>query len=139
MDLYAWLNLTAEEEDSLAKWDLLPHTRNHDNSWAEQFNKKKALIREYKPNLQTIKNGAAPAIGQSLLGAILGREKGSSIDGESTTPATSNLDPLVSSRPQRENTVLKTDGLIDNNPVPEQGIQQSLTTLQEGTDGQQTP
>ncbi|OJJ94695.1 hypothetical protein ASPACDRAFT_55617 [Aspergillus aculeatus ATCC 16872] len=43
IDLYAWLNLTSYEEDSLGKWDLLPHKRSHDNSWQEEFNAKKAL------------------------------------------------------------------------------------------------
>ncbi|KAJ0414788.1 hypothetical protein BJY00DRAFT_320727 [Aspergillus carlsbadensis] len=42
-DLYAWLNLDAAEEESLAKWNLLPHARGY-STWVDDFNAKKALI-----------------------------------------------------------------------------------------------
>jgi hypothetical protein len=42
-DLYAWLNLNAAEEESLAKWDLLPHARGY-STWVDDFNAKKDLI-----------------------------------------------------------------------------------------------
>lgn len=43
-DLYAWLNLSAEEEESLAKWDLIPHDRGS-GAWMADFQAKKDLIR----------------------------------------------------------------------------------------------
>jgi hypothetical protein len=42
-DLYAWLNLDAAEEESLARWDLLPHARGY-STWVDDFNAKKDLI-----------------------------------------------------------------------------------------------
>lgn len=62
MDLYAWLNLTAEEEDSFAKWDLLPHKRRDDPSWENEFNAKKALIREHRPDIREIRRIVVRAV-----------------------------------------------------------------------------
>ncbi|RHZ43465.1 uncharacterized protein CDV56_102117 [Aspergillus thermomutatus] len=52
-DIYAWLNLSTEEEDSLARWDFLPHPRGH-RRWSEDFNSKKKLIQEDPPNVADI-------------------------------------------------------------------------------------
>ncbi|KAL4902372.1 hypothetical protein BDW74DRAFT_158414 [Aspergillus multicolor] len=61
MDLYAWLNLTPEEEDSLEKWDLLPHKRGSDSSWNEDFKAKQELVRERCPNMWRIKQSISQA------------------------------------------------------------------------------
>ncbi|CAG7919583.1 unnamed protein product [Penicillium olsonii] len=55
MDLFAWLNLTDEEETSFSKWNLLPHERHGDTSWQEAFDSKRTLIRERCPDIQQIK------------------------------------------------------------------------------------
>lgn len=54
-DLYAWLNLSDEEQKSLWDWHLLPHKRGHDESWWNNFNEKKLLIRERPPNIYALK------------------------------------------------------------------------------------
>lgn len=54
-DLYAWLNLSDEEQKSLWDWHLLPHKRGHDESWWNNFNEKKRLIRERPPNMYGLK------------------------------------------------------------------------------------
>ncbi|KAF3484332.1 uncharacterized protein GIQ15_03656 [Arthroderma uncinatum] len=54
-DLYAWLNLSDEEQRSLWDWHLLPHTRGHDKSWWNTFNEKKRLIRERPPDIYALK------------------------------------------------------------------------------------
>ncbi|KAL3256203.1 hypothetical protein ABHI18_007768 [Aspergillus niger] len=107
MDLYAWLNLTADEEDSLWKWDLLPHQRSHDNSWHEEFNAKKALISDkYKPELETIKIRAVRGVrGRNYVRfGVLADEESAM---ESRGP-----DPLRPSSPQRRASVLTTRGLL---------------------------
>lgn len=55
MDLYAWLNLSEEEEKSMWDWHLLPHTRGHDDSWWNTFAEKKRLIRERPPDILAAK------------------------------------------------------------------------------------
>ncbi|KAL4815265.1 hypothetical protein BDW67DRAFT_164780 [Aspergillus spinulosporus] len=55
-DLYAWLNLTEEEQRSLWDWHLLPHKRGHDDSWWNTFNEKQRLIRERPPDLKALKD-----------------------------------------------------------------------------------
>ncbi|EXJ57258.1 hypothetical protein A1O7_07605 [Cladophialophora yegresii CBS 114405] len=45
-DLYAWLALTRDEEESMDKWDLFPHIRSGNNSWWETYKKKKHALRE---------------------------------------------------------------------------------------------
>ncbi|KAL4878458.1 hypothetical protein BJY04DRAFT_221179 [Aspergillus karnatakaensis] len=54
-DLYAWLDLSSEEERSLWDWHLLPHKRGYDDSWWMVFNKKKRLIAEKPPNILALK------------------------------------------------------------------------------------
>lgn len=53
-DLYAWLNLSSEEQKSLWDWHLLPHTRGHDDSWWIAFNEKKRLISERPPDIRAL-------------------------------------------------------------------------------------
>ncbi|KAI9368949.1 hypothetical protein BJX61DRAFT_546030 [Aspergillus egyptiacus] len=55
-DLYAWLNLSSEEERSLWDWHLLPHRRGHDDSWWEAYNMKKQLISERPPDIRALKD-----------------------------------------------------------------------------------
>lgn len=55
-DLYAWLNLTSEEQKSLWDWHLLPHTRGVDDSWWVTFNEKKRLISERPPDILALKD-----------------------------------------------------------------------------------
>ncbi|OCT46940.1 hypothetical protein CLCR_02331 [Cladophialophora carrionii] len=45
-DLYAWLALTRDEEESMDKWDLFPHIRSGNNSWWETYKKKKHALKE---------------------------------------------------------------------------------------------
>jgi hypothetical protein len=107
MDLYAWLNLTSDEEDSLGKWDLLPHKRCHDNSWQQEFNAKKALVRDqYRPHIETIKRGA--------LQAVRGRHHmrpAVPVDGYTAMEA-QGPDSLTPASPQRRNSELTTSGLL---------------------------
>lgn len=56
MDLYAWLNLSDEEQRSLWDWHLLPHQRGHDDTWWNDFEDKKSLIRENAPDIHAVKN-----------------------------------------------------------------------------------
>ncbi|KAL2835443.1 hypothetical protein BJY01DRAFT_252677 [Aspergillus pseudoustus] len=62
MDLYAWLNLTAEEEDSLVKWDLLPYKRSDDSLRENEVSAKKALIHERRPDIRVIKRIVVRAV-----------------------------------------------------------------------------
>ncbi|KAJ5421473.1 hypothetical protein N7491_009918 [Penicillium cf. griseofulvum] len=50
-DLYAWLNLSVEEQKSLWDWHLLPHTRGKDDPWWRDFEAKQVLIRNDPPKL----------------------------------------------------------------------------------------
>lgn len=43
-DLYAWLDLSSEEMNSLSDWHLLPHRRDHDDSWWMDFDAKRLLV-----------------------------------------------------------------------------------------------
>lgn len=43
-DLYAWLALTRDEEESMDKWDLFPHIRNSNFSWWETYKLKKHAL-----------------------------------------------------------------------------------------------
>jgi hypothetical protein len=54
-DLYAWLALTRDEEESMDKWDLFPHIRNDNLSWWEAYKiKKHALIGKSVPGLPQV-------------------------------------------------------------------------------------
>jgi hypothetical protein len=55
MDLYAWLNLSEEEERSMWDWHLLPHKRGHDDSWWDTFREKQRLIKEQPPDILAAK------------------------------------------------------------------------------------
>ncbi|KAL4911357.1 hypothetical protein BDW74DRAFT_164878 [Aspergillus multicolor] len=55
-DLYAWLDLTEEEQGSLWDWHLLPHKRGHDDSWWNIFEQKQRLIRERPLELEALKD-----------------------------------------------------------------------------------
>lgn len=39
-DLYAWLQLTYDEELSMDKWDLFPHTRDDNHEWFKAYSSK---------------------------------------------------------------------------------------------------
>ncbi|PYI18777.1 hypothetical protein BO99DRAFT_482359 [Aspergillus violaceofuscus CBS 115571] len=56
LDLYAWVNPTQEEEDSLIKWNLLPHRREENLSWYHEFESKKALIQGGSYNIFELKD-----------------------------------------------------------------------------------
>lgn len=43
-DLYAWLALTQDEEESMDKWDLFPHIRNSNFSWWGTYKLKKHAL-----------------------------------------------------------------------------------------------
>ncbi|KAJ9615094.1 hypothetical protein H2200_001168 [Cladophialophora chaetospira] len=45
-DLYAWLALTRDEEESMDKWDLFPHIRGGNKSWWETYKKKKHALKD---------------------------------------------------------------------------------------------
>lgn len=40
-DLYAWLALTRDEEESMDKWDLFPHDRDHNQRWWKTYKLKR--------------------------------------------------------------------------------------------------
>ncbi len=44
-DLYAWLALSQDEEESMDKWDLFPHIRNDNKVWWETYKKKKNCLK----------------------------------------------------------------------------------------------
>ncbi|EXJ67278.1 uncharacterized protein A1O5_09291 [Cladophialophora psammophila CBS 110553] len=44
-DLYAWLALTTDEEESMDKWDLFPHIRQGNTSWWQTYKLKKATLK----------------------------------------------------------------------------------------------
>jgi len=116
-DLYAWLNLTAEEEDSLGKWDLLPHTRNNDVKWASDFTDKKALIRDRPPNVRAIKDVNTEIIkGRRLHTRLLGGKRNQG-DVELSSRATSQQsNPLEPKAVQRVNTTISTSGIPTSSP-----------------------
>ncbi|KAJ0417481.1 hypothetical protein BJY00DRAFT_315776 [Aspergillus carlsbadensis] len=62
IDLYAWLDLTVEEEESLGRWDLLPHRRGSSTSWDDEFRAKKALVRARGADMWEVKQGVARAL-----------------------------------------------------------------------------
>ena len=43
-DLYAWLALSRDEEESMDKWDLFPHIRNDNYSWWRAYKQKKHAL-----------------------------------------------------------------------------------------------
>ncbi|OQV09369.1 hypothetical protein CLAIMM_13499 [Cladophialophora immunda] len=45
-DLYAWLGLTTDEEESMDKWDLFPHIRKGDNEWWQTYKLKKGELKD---------------------------------------------------------------------------------------------
>ncbi|OAL34066.1 hypothetical protein AYO20_06714 [Fonsecaea nubica] len=47
-DLYAWLALTTDEEESMDKWDLFPHIRQGTTSWWKMYKLKKATLKGNK-------------------------------------------------------------------------------------------
>ncbi|OAP63169.1 hypothetical protein AYL99_02396 [Fonsecaea erecta] len=49
-DLYAWLALTPEEEASMDKWDLFPHTRQGNTSWLQTYKIKRDMLKGDKRN-----------------------------------------------------------------------------------------
>ncbi|KAL2865282.1 uncharacterized protein BJX67DRAFT_359133 [Aspergillus lucknowensis] len=61
-DLYAWLDLTGQEQRSLWEWHLLPHVRGHDDSWWNTFNEKQRLIRERPPDVRALKERIQAAL-----------------------------------------------------------------------------
>ncbi|KAL4926034.1 uncharacterized protein BDV17DRAFT_160365 [Aspergillus undulatus] len=62
MDLYAWLDLTSDEETSLDKWDLLPHQRGENSSWMTEFKAKQSLVRERGLDMWTFKQSVSQAM-----------------------------------------------------------------------------
>lgn len=40
-ELYAWLALTSDEEESMDKWDLFPHIRDNNAGWWKEYKSKK--------------------------------------------------------------------------------------------------
>ena len=53
-DLYAWLALSHDEEESMDKWDLFPHIRNDENLWWTTYKEKKhALVGKSGAGLPT--------------------------------------------------------------------------------------
>ena len=112
-DLYAWLNLTADEEDSMGKWDLLPHKRNDDDTWTNDFNAKKDLIRTRPTNIRATKDAITRKIEQRRLSSRLwGGEQNSVDDVEPSNQATPQSgDPLGSTTEQRVHTRLSASGM----------------------------
>ncbi|KAJ5817099.1 hypothetical protein N7447_009332 [Penicillium robsamsonii] len=72
-DLYAWLNLSAEEQKSLSDWHLLPHTRGKDDPWWRDFEAKQALIRNDPPDLHAFKVGVQQELGRMKVGETVVR------------------------------------------------------------------
>ncbi|KAL2844583.1 hypothetical protein BJY01DRAFT_186434 [Aspergillus pseudoustus] len=72
IDLYAWLDLSQEEEDSLAKWDLLPHRRGNNTNWDDEFRAKKALVRARGADLWDVKQTVAQGLRMERAKSSLG-------------------------------------------------------------------
>ncbi|KIY03654.1 uncharacterized protein Z520_00345 [Fonsecaea multimorphosa CBS 102226] len=49
-DLYAWLALTYDEEESMDKWDLFPHDRDGNITWWQAYKLKKGTLKGDKRN-----------------------------------------------------------------------------------------
>ncbi|PYH71694.1 uncharacterized protein BO88DRAFT_433646 [Aspergillus vadensis CBS 113365] len=62
MDLFAWLNLTDEEEESMSRWDLLPHQRGDDSTWQDNFKAKRSLVRETQMDIWDVQKVVVGAI-----------------------------------------------------------------------------
>ena len=118
-DLYAWLNLTADEEDSMGKWDLLPHNRNEDETWAQDFNAKKELIRGRPPDIQAIKNAIAMRLRRrKFWGGTFIENKSVSDDAEvHFEDGVQARNPLEPTAAQREATTLSSSGMPMSNAV----------------------
>lgn len=113
-DLYAWLNLTAEEEDSLSKWDLLPHSRNDDTTWSQDYNAKKSLIQASPTDVKATKDALDNDMKNKWTWrSIVSKAKKS---GQQISQGTSSQpranDPLKLRGIVRTNTVLKANGNI---------------------------
>lgn len=60
-DLYAWLALTQDEEESMDKWDLFPHIRDDNKAWWETYKlKKRGLVRNHNFGPQLSPSTLAP-------------------------------------------------------------------------------
>ncbi|KAJ5380424.1 uncharacterized protein N7496_002852 [Penicillium cataractarum] len=108
MDLYAWLNLTAEEEESFSKWNLLPHKRGDNPSWENAFNAKKALIRRRSPNILQIKKRVEQAI--EFNSTSLKPQDGADVEGQISDSGENTL-----RHPQRVQSTKTTDGGVKGN------------------------
>ncbi|GIK05035.1 hypothetical protein Aspvir_009134 [Aspergillus viridinutans] len=62
MDLFAWLDLTEEEKDSMSRWDLLPHKRGDDSTWQDDFSAKRGLVRETRMDIWDVQRIVGRAI-----------------------------------------------------------------------------
>ena len=116
-DLYAWLNLTAEEEESMGKWDLLPHKRDNDDTWDNDFNEKKELIKESIEkdliDIQATKDGITRKIEQRRHRTRLCSETRNPNDDEelSNHAAAQPGNPLKPTTTHRANTRLSASGM----------------------------
>ncbi|GIK05564.1 hypothetical protein Aspvir_009677 [Aspergillus viridinutans] len=54
-DLYAWLDLSPEEMRSMSDWHLLPHRRDHDDSWWTDFAAKRLLVQRNPLDISLLK------------------------------------------------------------------------------------
>ena len=110
-DLFAWLNLTAEEEDSLGKWDLLPHMRNHDDTWANDFDAKKGLIRQRPTDIEAIKNAVTHEIERRKLTArFFGAKRKLDNEESSNRDIARYGNPLLARTDQRMKTTITASG-----------------------------
>jgi hypothetical protein len=59
-NLYAWLDLSSEEMRSMSDWHLLPHRRDHDDSWWMDFEAKKLLVQSDPLDIRRLKRRKIP-------------------------------------------------------------------------------
>jgi hypothetical protein len=126
-DLYAWLNLTAEEEDSMGKWDLLPHRRNNDDTWSNDYNAKKELIRANPTDIRATKNAITREIEQSRNRTWLcGGKRAQKDDLELVNHAAAQPDdPLEPKTVQRVNVMLSASGVPTSSTSAAPAIQRT--------------
>ena len=118
----------------MGKWDLLPHKRGNDDTWANDFNEKKELIKESVErdliDIQATKNDITRKIEQRRHRTRLcGGTRNPNDDEELSNRAAAQLgNPLKSTTIHRVNTRLSASGIPTSfPPAPPAAVRPSVS------------
>ncbi|KAL6242378.1 hypothetical protein RBB50_010517 [Rhinocladiella similis] len=132
-DLYAWLALSQAEEESMDKWDLIPHIRDDNSTWWETYKMKKNCLKRnptFGPQLKPQKSSAqdnTDATPRSILQKGQTKTINFAIDmsdgqhvqarKQSSVVSNSSAFPAITDHEQPHNIINETDGAISQSPT----------------------